>query len=113
VLIIVELVDEVTQLFKLEIYMKQCLSNNSCETESTCHQGESCVMEEIHHLAKCAKHELLKEKMKKHFEAKIGKKLDKVAEVVVDAVLARMQHKKADKQACEQFEEDLSSAYKA
>ena len=42
----------------------------------------------------------------------MGKKLDKVAEVAVDAVLAHMQHKKAQKQACEQFEEDLRSAYK-
>ncbi len=69
------------------------------------------MAEEILHLAKCAKHELLKEKMKKLLETKMGKTLDKVAEVAVEGILTRMQHKKAKKQACEQYKEDLMTAF--
>jgi hypothetical protein len=64
------------------------------------------------HLAKCAKHELLKEKMKKQLDAQIGKKLDKIAEAAVNAFVAYMQQKEAEKHACEQFEENLTTASK-
>jgi len=68
------------------------------------------MAEEILNLAKCAKHHLLKEKMKVIFEAKIGKKLDKIAEAAVEAILAKMEHKKAEKQGCEQYKEKLMEA---
>jgi len=41
------------------------------------------------HLAKEAKMELIKEKMKKRFEAVEGKKFDKLADLVVDTMLAK------------------------
>lgn len=91
---------------------------NSCETENSCDRGENrreegCTMaEDLLCLAKSAKHDLLKEKMKKIFEAKIGKKLDQVAEVAVDAVLAHWQQTAAQKQACEQYKEKLTAAFK-
>ena len=97
--------------------MKECRDDSSCETETCCGEENCCCRsccskeEKILHLAKCAKHELLKEKMKKHFEAKMGKKLDKIAELAVDAVLAHMQHKKAEKHACEKLEADLEAAF--
>ena len=99
--------------------MSEYKTNNTCETENSCsptnnQQEEHCTMaEDIMCLAKSAKHELLKEKMKKLLEAKIGKKLDKVAEVAVDAVLACMQHKMEAKQACNQYKENLKAAFKS
>jgi hypothetical protein len=100
--------------------MGECTSNNTCETEKSCGRAESqnqekgCTMaEDLLCLAKSAKHDLLKEKMKTHLEAKIGKKLDKVAEAAVDAVLAHLQHTVAQKQACEQYKENLIAAFKS
>ena len=93
--------------------MTQCTSENSCPTENNRPSGDNCtIAEDILCLAKSAKHELLKEKMKKSFEAKIGKKLDKVAEVAVDAVLACLQQKMAAKEGCEQYRENLMAAFK-
>jgi hypothetical protein len=63
-------------------------------------------------LVKCAKHDLLKDKMKKLLEAKIGKRLDKVAEVAVDAILLKMDHKMAQKDMYEKLEDDLIAAWK-
>ena len=98
--------------------MGECKSDNSCETENACStdapQDEQCtIAEDLLCLAKSAKHDLLKEKMKKLLEAKIGKKLDKVAEVAVDAVLACMQHKMAAKEACNDYQEKLHAAFKS
>jgi hypothetical protein len=99
--------------------MGECKTDNSCETEKSCgstkhqHEEERCTMaEDLLCLAKSAKHDLLKEKMKKVFEAKIGKKLDQVAEVAVDAVLAHIQQAVAQKQACEQYKEKLIAVFK-
>jgi len=69
------------------------------------------MAEDILRLAKCAKHKLLREKMKKLLEAKIGKKPDKVEEVAVKAILAKTQHKKARKETCDQFKENLKAAF--
>jgi hypothetical protein len=98
--------------------MGECHTDNSCETENSCstggsnQSGECTIAEDILCLAKSAKHDLLKEKMKKVLEAKIGKKLDKIAEVAVDAVLACLQQKMAEKQACDQYKENLMAAFK-
>lgn len=70
------------------------------------------MAEDLLCLAKSAKHDLLKEKMKRILETKIGKKLDQVAEVAVDAVHAHMQQAAAEKQACEQYKEKLIAAFK-
>jgi len=95
--------------------MSEC-HDNTCETGNTCHestQSDACTFaEDLLCLAKSAKHDLLKEKMKKIFEAKIGKKLDKIAEAGVDAVLACMQQKIAAQQACDQYKQNLMDAMK-
>ena|SRR5271168_3126771 len=98
--------------------MSECKTDNSCETENSCStgaqtEGECTIAEDLLCLAKSAKHDLLKERMKKILEAKIGKKLDKVAEVAVEAALACMQHKMAEKQACEDYHEKLMAAFKS
>ena len=99
--------------------MGECKTDNSCETENSCGHGKSqqqeegCTMaEDLLCLAKSAQHDLLKEKMKKLLEAKIGKKLDQVAEIAVDAVLAHMQHTVAQKQAGEQYKGNLMAVFK-
>lgn len=71
------------------------------------------MAEDLLCLAKSAKHDLLKEKMKALLEAKIGKKLDQVAAAAVDAVLAHLQHTVAQKQACKQYKENLMAAFKS
>ncbi len=94
-----------------ECHDNTCAPASACDTNSGASE-ECCFAEELLCLAKSAKHELLKEKMKKILEARIGKKLDKVAEVAVDAVISCMQHKLAEKQACDQYKENLMAAFK-
>lgn len=88
-------------------------NKNSCDSGSKKSSGECTIAEDLLCLAKQAKHELLKEKMKKVLEAKIGKKLDRVAEVAVDAVLACMQHQVAAHEACNDYKAKLSAAFKS
>lgn len=92
--------------------MSECQTGASCNCPH-CGQEECCcsMAKEMLSLAKCAKHDLLKEKMKKLIETKIGKRLDEVAEVAVDAVIAKMEHKTARQQACEEYEDDLMTAW--
>lgn len=69
----------------------------TCSNEQSCGCGKSeCCGEEQYdkadmflYMAKGAKMELLKEKMKKRLEAAEGKKLDKVADLIVEALLER------------------------
>lgn len=98
--------------------MSECEENSCCATDNSCNtpasSGEECctLAEDLLCLAKSAKHELLQEKMKKILEAKIGKKLDKVAEVAVEALLTQWQHKVAAKEACDAYHDGLSAAMK-
>lgn len=91
---------------------------NCCETEHGHSHGpsredEGCTMaEDLVCLAKSAQKELLKEKMEKILEAKIGKKLDQVAEAAVEALLSHWQQKVAEKHACEHYKEKLMAAFK-
>jgi len=67
-----------------------CSSNcdeRGCECGSGCSEGQYSKLDMFFYLVKEAKMELLKEKMKKRLEASIGKKLDKVADVMAEALL--------------------------
>jgi hypothetical protein len=64
------------------------------------------------HLAKCAKYSLLKQKMERLLDAKIGGQLDKIAEIAAEAVIDHMQRMGAKKQASQQYEQDLLAALK-
>lgn len=96
--------------------MSECKTNDSqesCNTNKT-QTDECCTFaEDVLCLAECAKHELLKEKMKKVLEAQIGKKLDKVAEVAIKALITSFQQKRAKIEACNQYKEDLMAAIKS
>lgn len=100
--------------------MGDCKTDNVCDTnknacDSSVKQsgGECTFAEDLLCLAKEAKHDLMKEKMKKAIDAKIGKKMDKMAEVAVDAMLASMQHQMAGKAACNDYKEKLLTAFKS
>ncbi len=94
--------------------MSDCnTKENSCTTE-TPKKSDCCTFaEDMVCLAKQAKKELIKEKMKAVFEEKIGEKMDKVAELAVDAALACMQHQLAGKEACDEYKENLLAVIKS
>jgi hypothetical protein len=77
---------------------KQCSpgkgsDSSYCKEESKCNKGGSHCISELLKLARCAKKELLKEKIKANLEKKSGAKLDKVADLLVDAMIE--EHKAA------------------
>lgn len=63
---------------------KGCASGKD---KSTCDKGGSRCISTLLKLTRCAKKELLKEKIKASLEKKIGAKLDKVADLLVDAMI--------------------------
>lgn len=85
----------------------------SCDTGAKPASGECTFAEDLLCAAKQAKCELMKEKMKKAWDAKIGKKMDKMAEIAVDAALACMMHQMAGKEACNDYKEKLFAAFKS
>jgi hypothetical protein len=91
-------------------------SGDACSCGCGCSSGCSCGCDgkagEFLSLAKSAHHELLKQKMKAAFEAKIGKKMDKVAEHVVNTALIYMKDNMAEKQTYEQFERKLLDIFR-
>ena len=71
---------------------KQCSSgkgsySSCCKDKSTCDKGGSHCISTLLKLTRCAKKELLKEKIKANLEKKVGTKLDKVADLLVDAMI--------------------------
>ena len=51
--------------------------------------------------------------MKAHMQAKKGDKLDKIAEIAVDAVIACMEHKMAGYEACEEYKNKLKAIFQS
>ncbi len=88
-------------------------SGASCDDRSYIYDDE-CLEKtaKLTLLAEAAHSELLKQKMKAAFEAKIGKKMDKVADLAVDAALTLMKGRMAQKKAHEDFEEKLMTIFK-
>ncbi|MFQ5686252.1 MAG: hypothetical protein ACE5GV_06275 [Candidatus Scalindua sp.] len=77
---------------------KQCASgkgsvSSCCKDKSTCDKGGGHCVSDLLKIARCAKKELLKEKIKANLEKKVGTKLDKVADLLVDAMIE--EHKAA------------------
>ncbi len=60
---------------------------SSCKEKSKCSKGGGHCVSDLLKIARCAKKELLKEKIKANLEKKIGTKLDKVADLLVDAMI--------------------------
>jgi hypothetical protein len=55
--------------------------------KAKCNKDGGHRINELMNLTRCAKKELLKEKIKANLEKKIGTKLDKIADLLVDAML--------------------------
>ncbi len=86
----------------------------NCNCEGTCSCNQSCGQEYDHFgmtlwLAKKAKIELLKEKIKKRIEATQGKKLDKMADIAIEAIT---EHKKSSVEMEKKYE-DLREKFNA
>lgn len=96
--------------------MSECDTNSNKEScDSSAKKPSDCCTfaEDMVCLAKQAKKELLKEKMKAVYEEKLGEKMDKVAALAVDAALACMQHQMAGKEACDTYKADLLAVIKS
>ena len=69
----------------------KCNCSNECSEQcgngNGCCDGEYDKLDMFLYMAKGAKMELLKEKMKKRLESSDGKKLDSIAELIVGALL--------------------------
>ncbi len=65
----------------------KCSTDTSCKKKSKCKKGGGHGLSDMMDLTKCAKKELLKEKIKANLEKKIGPKLDKIADLLVNAML--------------------------
>lgn len=84
--------------------------NCSCCCNNMGGEHEKCM--ELMMLAKIAHKELLIEKMKAALEAKMGKKMDKIADIAVDAALSWMKNKMSERQAHAEFDEKLMDIFK-
>ena len=65
----------------------KCSDDKGCSKKSKCDKGGGHKINEMMNLTRCAKKELLKEKIKANLEKKIGSKLDQIADLLVDAML--------------------------
>lgn len=66
---------------------EKCSSDSDCSKKTKCDKGGGHKIDKMMDLTRCAKKELLKEKIKANLEKKIGPKLDKIADLLVDAML--------------------------
>ena len=65
----------------------KCSDDKGCSKKSKCDKGGGHKINKMMDLTRCAKKELLKEKIKANLEKKMGSKLDKIADLLVDAML--------------------------
>ena len=63
-------------------------------------------------LAKEAKYSLLRDYLKKKLDAKMGKQLEKKADIIADAFIALMKEKGDMKKVVEEMEEKLEALWK-
>ncbi len=61
--------------------------SSCCKSKGKYTKGGGHCVSDLLKLARCAKKELLKEKMKANLEKKVGAKMDKVADLLVDAMI--------------------------
>ena len=66
---------------------EKCSSDSGCSKKAKCDKGGGSKVDKMMNLARCAKKELLKEKIKANLEKKMGAKMDKIADLLVDAML--------------------------
>jgi len=84
---------------------------SGCKEKSKCDKGGSRKINEMLDLTRCAKKELLKEKLKANLEKKVGSKLDKVADLLVDAMLEEYKASKKVKGRRDALEADIREVF--
>ncbi|MDR4509564.1 MAG: hypothetical protein MRJ65_15275 [Candidatus Brocadiaceae bacterium] len=100
---------------------KECCCGSHCSSNHTCHshckthggykkEGDHCVSDMLK-LARCAKKELLKEKLKANLEKKVGDKLDKVADLLVDAMLEEYKADMENKERRDELKKNLCEIF--
>jgi len=80
-----------------------------CKKRSECY--ESGRVDNLLDIAKCAKKQLLKEKIKAKLETRIGVKLDKVADLLVDTMLEECEIDRESKELRSALKEKLSEIF--
>ena len=91
-------------------YETECESGQQgceCGTQSQCCTGEYDRMAMMMYLAKSAKMELIKEKVKKKLESAEGKKLDKIADLLIEAMAERRKSSIDSEKKMQSFREKL------
>lgn len=86
-----------------------CSTNKECGTndcESKCEMSKM-----IFDLANDAWAELMKEKMKAHYEKAIGTRMDKVALVGVEGAIAYWEAQMSNKAKCAEFQDKLKKVF--
>ncbi len=86
-------------------------ASSCCKDKSTCDKGGSHCISTLLKLTRCAKKELLKEKIKANLEKKIGTKLDKVADLLVDAMIAEHKALGVDKGRRAELQAKIKEVY--
>jgi hypothetical protein len=71
---------------------------HAAKIKVACDKGGSKCISTLLKLTRCAKKELLKEKIKANLEKKAGAKLDKVADLLVDAMIEEHKASGVDKE---------------
>ena len=73
-------------------------SSQGCDTQCSTECNSSCSSEDMIHKsmmsAMMAKKSLFNDKLKAHFDKKIGEKMDSMADYVTDLVIEKWEHKK-------------------
>lgn len=98
--------------------MGDCKTNTNCETTSQSphnhkKEGACDTIRYMEKLADQAWEELFKEKIKKHYEEAIGKKMDVSAKIIAEQAIVTWKNKMATKEAKKEYEYKLFAAMKS
>ena len=97
--------------------MSDCKTNIHCDTTSTSpnnkKEGGCDAIRHMEKLANQAWDELFKEKIKKHYEENIGKKMDDNARIVAEQAIHVWKNKMANREAKKEYEYKLFAAMKS
>ncbi len=85
--------------------------DQNCECQTSESQCGFSHADMLFFLAKKAKMELIKEKMKKHLEAADGTRYDKAAKLVVDALVAHRENRMESAEKWESFQKELDELW--
>lgn len=94
--------------------MSNCKTNTHCDTTSTSsHNKKEGSCDAIRHMEKLANQawdELFKEKVKKHYEENIGKKMDENAKIVAEQAIHIWNNKMSNRETKKEYEHKLFTA---